>query len=78
MKKTYYYHDEKNDDFASTNINRVVLPSTYKYIDNSLPYKCGETIIRTIAFPIILIMLKSGYLIRYKNKKVLKGLLYLW
>ena len=72
MKKTYYYHDEKNDDFASTNINRVVLPSTYKYIDNSLPYKCGETIIRTIAFPIIFIMLKSGYLIRYKNKKVLK------
>ncbi len=72
MRKTYYYHDEKNDDFASTNIKRVVLPSTYKYIDNSISYKCGEAIIRTIAFPIIFIMLKTGYLIRYKNKKVLK------
>ena len=31
-QKVYYYHDMKNDDFATTNIETVKLPDDYKYI----------------------------------------------
>ena len=31
MKRTYYYSDELNDDFAGTNIKRKELPLNYKY-----------------------------------------------
>ena len=72
MKKTYYYHDMKNDDFASTNIKAIQLPDGYKYIDKNIFYRIGETIIRWIAFPIIFLILKVTYLIRVKNRKVLK------
>ncbi|MFQ7078387.1 MAG: hypothetical protein ACLRSW_10850 [Christensenellaceae bacterium] len=31
MKRTYYYSDELNDDFAGTNIKRKEQPLNYKY-----------------------------------------------
>lgn len=72
MKKTYYYHDLLNDDFASTKIKSKKLPSNYRYINRNPLYLCGENILRTVAYPITLIMLKCAYLVHYKNKKVLK------
>ena len=74
MKKTFYYHDMQRDDFAATqNIKQIDLPADYKYVDRSLLYRIGETIIWLIALPIIWLMLKIGYIHRTKNRKVLKA-----
>ena len=72
MKKTYYYRDELNDDFAGTKIKTEKIPENYKYIHRNVFYRIGEDIMRTLAFPVILLILKFCHLIRYKNKKVLK------
>lgn len=72
MKKIYYYRDEQNDDFAATKIKTVKIPDDYKYINRNIFYRIGERFIRVLAFPLIFIILKIVYLIRYKNRKVLK------
>lgn len=70
--KTYYYHDMLNDDFAATKITSITIDENYKYINKNIFYRIGETIIRCIAFPIILIILKLSYILKIKNRKVLK------
>lgn len=73
MRKIYYYHDELNDDFAATQINTKIIPDDYKYVDRSIFFRAGENVLRLIAYPIIYVTLKSRYLMKYKNKKVLKN-----
>lgn len=72
MRKTYYYHDELNDDFAGTKINTKLIPDDYKYVDRSLFFRAGENVLRFIAYPIIFVTLKTRYLMRYKNRKTIK------
>jgi len=72
-KRTYYYHDLKNDDFAATNIKKTALPEDYKYVDRNIFYRAGELAIRCIAWPIVFLILKVGYLQRVRNRKVLKS-----
>lgn len=71
-RKQYYYHDLKNDDFAGTNIKKRELSADYKYIDRNIFFLIGEKVIRFIAYPIMFVILKIGYLQRIRNKKVLK------
>lgn len=72
-RRTYYYHDLKNDDFAATNIKQIELPDDYKYVDRNIFYRAGELIIRCIACPIVFLILKIVYLQRIKNRKALKS-----
>lgn len=53
MKKTFYYTDELNDDFAKTNIKRKPLPKNHKYFrKNPLWHFCAFVLYRLIATPI--------------------------
>ena len=45
MKKTYYYSDEINDDFAGTNIKRKELPADYPYFSSNPVRKFFEFIL---------------------------------
>ncbi len=72
MRKTYYYRDEKNDDFAATKINTVKIPDDYKYINHNVFYRIGEKALYFIAMPTIYVILKVHYLNRYKNRRVLR------
>lgn len=54
MKRTYYYSDELNDDFAGTNIKRKELPLNYKYFSRNPSEKFFEFILyRLIVTPLI-------------------------
>ena len=54
MKKTYYYSDEINDDFAGTNIKRKELPADYPYFSSNPVRKFFEFILyRLIVTPLI-------------------------
>lgn len=53
MKKTFYYTDELNDDFAKTDIKRKPLPENHKYFrKNPLWHFCAFVFYRLIATPI--------------------------
>lgn len=71
-KKTYFYHDPVNDDFAGTNIKTIQVPDNYKYIDKKPFYKIGEFFINLIAIPLVYLILKVWYHQKMENKKVLK------
>lgn len=71
-KRTYYYSDPLNDDFANTNIKTKSLPKNYKYINKNIFYQILEALLRIIVFPIVYLILKIEYLFKIKNKKVLK------
>lgn len=72
MKKTYYYHDLLNDDFANTNIDTIRLPDDYKYVERNIIYKFFEQLLRLIVYPIIYLILKLGYGLSYKNLSLLR------
>jgi 1-acyl-sn-glycerol-3-phosphate acyltransferase len=70
--KTYYYHDLVNDDFAAAEIKTNALPDDYKYVDRNPLYLITSGFLRFIAITVISSMLRVHYLLRIKNKKVLK------
>lgn len=73
MKKTYYYSDEINDDFAGTNIKRKELPADYPYFSSNPVRKFFEFILyRLIVTPLIFLFQKIVFREKFKNKKVLK------
>lgn len=74
MKRTYYYSDELNDDFAGTNIKRKELPLNYKYFSRNPVRKFFEFILyRLIVTPLIFLFQKIVFHETIKNRRGLKG-----
>lgn len=74
MKKTYYYKDELNDDFAGTNINRKDIKPNYKYFKKNPLWQFFAFILyRFIATPLVSLFQLVVYGISIKNTKVLRG-----
>lgn len=74
MKKTFYYTDELNDDFARTNIKRKPLPENYKYVrKNPLWRFCAFALYRCFAIPIGFIFNRVVYNMKVVGKSKLKG-----
>lgn len=73
MKKTYYYRDEINDDFAGTNIKRKELPADYSYFPHSPVRKFfGFVLYRLIVTPIVFLYEKIRFHQTVKNRKILR------
>lgn len=73
MKRTYYYSDELNDDFAGTNIKRKDLPVDYPYFSRNPVRKFFSFVLyRLIVTPIVFLYQKIVFHETFKNKKVLK------
>lgn len=72
MKRTYYYHDLVNDDFAGTKIKTKDIPENYKYVSRNPFYIFFEIILKMIAIPICFLFEKYAFKITYRDKKVIR------
>ena len=74
-KKTVYYQDEYNDDFAGNNIETKAISSDYRYINNSWLFKTNSFLLKYLfAVPVLWLANTLVFRPKIKNKKVLKGL----
>ena len=74
-RKTIYYKDELNDDFAGMNIKLSPLRKNYRYVHTNILWKVIEFFVyRLIAQPLVTLYMKFIFLQNYRNRKVLKGL----
>lgn len=72
MQRKYFYSDEINDDFAGTHITAVTLPEDYKFVPRTKGWNAARLFVyKLFATPVI--MLAGALLVRYKNRRVLKG-----
>ena len=75
VKKTVYYHDELNDDFADNNIKQKSIKSDYKYINKSWLFRFNSLWLRYLfAVPLLTITMLFMYRPKIKNKPLLKQL----
>ena len=73
MKKTVYYKDEINDDFAGTNIKRKPLDTNHKYINDAPLWRFFSFVLyRIIATPVGTLFNKLTYRMRIVGRKKLK------
>ena len=73
-KRIIYYRDEKNDDFASTNINTKPLRENYIYVHKNIIWRAAAFVLyRIIAQPLVFAFVKIAYHQRFENKSVLKA-----
>lgn len=75
MKKIYYYRDEVNDDFASSNgkIDRDTVNGEYKYSHHSVWWKIGVFFAyRLIATPLVWLYTKIWLGIRVENRAAMR------
>ena len=74
-KKTVYYQDEYNDDFAGNDIKTKSISSDYKYINDSWLFKVNAFLLKYF-FAVPLLWLANTVIFRpkVKNKQILKGL----
>lgn len=70
-KKTYFYRDALNDDFAKLQIKPIEINENFKYQHNKI-YWFFAFAIRIIFIPILYCVSKIIYATSVKNKKVLK------
>ena len=74
-KKIIYYSDELNEDFANHNIKEKAIPNSYKYINHSWLFKVNSFLLKyLIAIPILWIINKTIFRVKFVNKKILKTL----
>jgi len=74
MKRTYYYKDELNDDFAGTDISRKDVKPNYRYIKkNPVWHFFAFILYRFIATPLVSLFQLIVYGLSIKNAKVLRG-----
>jgi len=76
MKRVYYYKDEVNDDFASTNgkIDRDTVNGDYKYSHPSIWWKIGVFFAyRLFATPLVWLYTKIWLGIRVKNRQAMRN-----
>lgn len=73
MKKTMFYEDEINDDFAFVSRKKKEITKDYVFINNNFIYKFFEFITyRLIMFPIAFIFSYIKHHPKFVNKRVLK------
>ena len=73
MKKTIYYSDEFNDDFANTDIDQKKLPPDYPYFPKSPVRRVLAFILYyIIAVPLVFLMQKVEYHKKIVGRKKLK------
>ena len=73
MKKTIYYSDEFNDDFANTDIDQKKLPPDYPYFPKSPVRRVLAFILYyIIAVPLVFLMQKVVYHEKIVGRKKLK------
>ena len=75
MNRVYYYSDEVNDDFASTNgkIDSDTVDGSYRYSHSSVGWKIAVFIVyRVIVTPLVWLYTKIWLGVRVKNRKALK------
>ncbi len=69
-KKTFYYHEDKHDDFGGVGVNHKPLPDNYKYIHKNIFFRILSFILYyLIAFPILFIYAKIATGVRVHGKK---------
>ena len=72
-KKTVYYQDELNDDFAGNDIKTKKIPNNFKYINRSWLFKVNSFLLRYLfAAPLLWLANKIIFRPKIVNKKVLK------
>lgn len=76
MKREYFYTDEVNDDFASTNgkIDRDTVNGAYRYSHPSFLWKIGVFFAyRLFATPLVWLYTKLWLGVRVKNRRAMRG-----
>ena len=73
--KIVYYKDELHDDFAGNNIKTKALPEKFRYVHRNPFWLIAEFLLyRVIATPIVWLIAKIGFGLRFENRKALKKL----
>lgn len=73
-RKTFYYQDELNDDFAGNNIKTKKIPNDFRYLNKSWLFRFNAFLLRYLfAVPVLWIANKLIFRVKFKNKKVLKA-----
>jgi 1-acyl-sn-glycerol-3-phosphate acyltransferase len=72
-KKTLYYEDERNDDFAGNGIAAKPLPEDFTYIHKSPLWRALAFVVyRLLATPVGFVASRLWYGVRVHNRKALK------
>lgn len=77
MKKTIYYSDPLQDDFAITNgrIPKKSIDADYRYTHRSLLWRASSFVLyRLIVTPLVLLIMKLFFGLKIRNRKALRGL----
>lgn len=75
MRKTIYYSDGQNDDFASAALDPTHIPEDYPFAPTGAAWRVAEFLAyRVIATPIVWLIAKIGFGLKIKNKRALKKL----
>ena len=68
-KKTFYYKDELNDDFAGTSINKCRVDEGFKYLHTNPIWKvCAGFLYYLVAFPLVWFFEWVIMRVRFVNK----------
>ena len=74
-KKTLYYTDPVNDDFANISIEPKPLPRGFPFVIKNPFWRAAEFVFyRIIATPLIWLFCKIGFGLRIKNRRALRKL----
>ena len=74
-KKTIYYSDLQNDDFANTALDKTPIPSDFRFAVTDPFWRILEFILyRLIATPVVWLIGKIGFGLRIKNRRALRKL----
>ncbi len=72
-KKTFYYHEDQQDDFGGIGVNHKPLPDHYKYIHKNIFFRFFSFILYyLLAYPILGVITKINTGIRVHGKKKIK------
>ena len=72
-KKTIYYSDPVNDDFAGTRIKHKAIDENYNFVPKNFFYTLMTHIVRGLAYPVIFFIDCILHGTTFKNRKALKG-----
>lgn len=71
--RVIYYNDELNDEFSKAQIEPIKIDEKYEYVPKNIFWKTGHFFVyRFLATPFAFIYTKIAFLLKVKNKKVLK------
>ena len=73
-KKTIYYTDSINDDFAGMNINKKTVDKNFKYIHGKIWHAISFVLYYLIAYPVVWLFERVILRVKFVNKKAVKKL----